>query len=226
MPTQTTVQSTVTAPTVAPAPTVTTSLAAPQLGGNDAAKDKLRKVSGPIGRVWNHILGKAEGSADTGGALVDKALIRAYLDKRLGLAEGEMFRGMKLDGVTDSLIQNFDKDGDGKVSWGEFQAFESQIFALLAPGGEKAGADVGAKAGAQFGKVDGSKDGKANLGELQSASLAAIPKGTDHADLLSQLSARVVMDAADRDESTTPMGKRTLSSEEWAGAAKDTAGRS
>ncbi len=224
MPTQTTVQSTVTAPTVAPTPTTTP--VAPQLGGNDAAKDKLRKVSGPIGRVWNHILGKAEGSTDTAGALVDKALIRAYLDKRLGLAEGEFFRGAKLDGVTDSLVQNFDKDGDGKVSWGEFQAFEGQIFALLAPGGEKAGANVGAVAGAQFGKVAGSKDGNANLGEIQAASMAALPKGTEHADLVSQLGARVVMDAADRDESSTPISKRTLSSEEWAGAAKDTAGRS
>lgn len=204
-------------------PTTTPTVSQP--GGNAAAQDRLKKVSGPIGRVWNHILGKPEGSSDTSGATVDKAMVRAYLDKRLGLAEGELFRGKKLDGVAESLVSQFDKDGDGRVSWPEFQQFESQIFAMLAPGGEKPGADVGAVAGAQFGKVDSSGDKAADLDEIQASTKAALPRGTDHADLVAQLGARVAIDAADRDEGGKPIGERTLSREEWTSAATDTANR-
>ena len=72
-------------------------------------------------------------SADTGNAKVDQAMVRAYLEQRLGFAEGEFFRGKKLDGVAEAVVKNFDKDGDGKLSWPEFQGFESQIAGLLAP---------------------------------------------------------------------------------------------
>lgn len=189
-----------------------------QPGGNAAAQDKLRKVSGPIGRVWNHILGQPDGSTNTSGATVDKAMLRAYLDKRLGLAEGEMFRGKKLDGVSEKLVTQFDTDGDGRVSWTEFQEFESQIFAMLAPGGAS-------QAGAQFGKTDASGDQSADLEEIQASNKAALPRGTDHADLIAQLGARVVIDAADKDEGGKPVGERTLSREEWTGAATETANR-
>ena len=43
--------------------------------------------------------------------------------------------------------------------------------------------------------------------------------------LVAQLGARVAIDAVDRDESTTPIGKRTLSKEEWTGAASEVAKR-
>jgi hypothetical protein len=151
-------------------------------------------------------------------------MVRAYLDKRLGLAEGEMFRGMKLDGVAEKLVSTLDKDSDGKITWPEFQAFEGQILAVLAPGAEKAGANVGGLATAQHEKIAGA-DGKAGLSELQGAAKSALPQGTDHADLVAQLGARVAIDAVDRDESTTPIGKRTLSKEEWTGAASEVAKR-
>jgi hypothetical protein len=194
-----------------------------QTGGNGAAQDKLKKVTGPIGRVWNHILGQAEGRTDTGDAAIDQAMVRAYLDKRLGFAEGEYFRGTKLDGVAEKLVSTFDKDGDGKVNWSEFQAFESQIFAMLAPGADKPGVDAGAAAGAQFGKIDQSGDKQANLAELQATNQAGLPAGTDHADLVAQLGARVAIDAADRDQAGTPVGQRSLSRDEWTAAATETA---
>ncbi|MDP2311509.1 MAG: EF-hand domain-containing protein [Pseudomonadota bacterium] len=202
-----------------------TAPAVAQTGGNAAAQDKLKKVSGPIGRVWNHILGQPDGSTNTGAASVDQAMVRAYLDKRLGLAEGEMFRGKKLDGVAEKLVTQFDKDGDGRVNWTEFQEFEGQIFAMLAPGAEKPGANTGALAGAQFGKVDGAGDQSADLDEIQSANKASLPRGTEYADLVAQLGARVTIDAADKDEAGKPIGDRTLSREEWTGAAAETANR-
>ena len=204
---------------IATAPAVT------QSGGNGAAVDRLKKVSGPIGRVWNHILGQPDGATNTGGSSIDQAMVRAYLDKRLGLAEGEMFRGKKLDGVAEKLVTQFDKDGDGRVDWPEFQEFESQIFAMLAPGGDKAGADVAGAASAQFGKVDGSGDQKADLEEVQAMNKAALPKGTDYPDLVAQLGARVAIDAADKDEGGKPIGQRTLSKDEWSSAATETANR-
>ncbi|MDP2306716.1 MAG: hypothetical protein Q8P18_11895 [Pseudomonadota bacterium] len=210
--------------TVTPATTTggpTTAPTVSQPGGNAAAQDRLKKVSGPIGRVWNHILGQPDGSTNTSGATVDKAMVRAYLDKRLGLAEGEMFRGKKLDGVAEKLVTEFDKDGDGRVSWPEFQEFEGQIFAMLAPGGDKSGAT----AGAQFGKVDQSGDKAANLEEIQASNKAALPRGTEYADLIAQLGARVVIDAADKDDGGKPISERSVSREEWTGAATDTANR-
>lgn len=194
-----------------------------QPAGNGAAQDRLKKVSGPIGRVWNNILGQPA-SADTATATVDRAMVRAYLDKRLGLAEGEMFRGMKLDGVTSKLIESLDKDGDGSIGWPEFQAFETQILGVLAPGAEKPGADVAGLAGAQHGRIAGS-DGRAKLPELQSAALSALPNGTDHADLVAQLGARVAIDAVDRDEGNKPVSQRSLSREEWTTSATEAAGR-
>ncbi len=201
-----------------------TTPAVSQAGGNGAAQDRMKKVSGPIGRVWNHILGQPEGSTATAESAADQAMVRAYLDKRLGLAEGEMFRGMKLDGVAEKLVSTLDKDSDGKITWPEFQAFEVQILAVLAPGAEKAGANVGGLATAQHEKIAGA-DGKAGLSELQGAAKSALPQGTDHADLVAQLGARVAIDAVDRDESTTPIGQRTLSKEEWTGAASEVAKR-
>ncbi len=219
--TQVTTGSTTTTPSAggtAPAPTVT------QPAGNAAAQDRLKKVSGPIGRVWNHILGQPEGNTNTGDAAVDQAMVRAYLDKRLGLAEGEMFRGMKLDGVSEKLVETLDTNRDGSITWPEFQAFEGQILAVLAPGADKAGADVAGLAGAQHGRIAGG-DGKANLSELQGSAKAALPEGTDHADLVAQLGARVAIDAVDRDEGGKPVGQRTLSKQEWTGAASEAAGR-
>lgn len=200
------------------APTVT------QPAGNAAAQERIRKVAGPIGRVWNHILGQPDGNTGTGGASVDRAMLRAYLDKRLGLAEGEMFRGMKLDGVADKLVATLDADRDGKVTWPEFQSFEGQILAVLAPGADKAGADVGTLAAGQHAKIAG-RDGRADLGELQDAGEAALPSGTEHAGLVAQLGARVAIDAVDRDEGGKPIGERSLSREEWTAAAGEAAGR-
>jgi hypothetical protein len=204
--TPTTTKTTTTSGTATPAVT--------QAGGNGAEQDKLQKVSGPIGRVWNHILGQADGQ-NTSTASVDQAMIRAYLDRRLGFAEGEFFRGAKLDGVSEKLVGMLDSDKDGRVTWPEFQEFEGQILNMLAPKGN---------AGAEHGKVAG-QDGQASLAEMTSANEASLPKGTEHADLIAQLGARVTIDAADKDETKKPIGQRSLSKDEWTGAATEAKAR-
>jgi hypothetical protein len=218
----------------APAPTADAPVkvqGAPNLqpAGNDAAQAQLKgKVQGPIGRVWNHVLGKPEGSTDTDALVADRAMVRSYLDKRLGLAEGEWFRDKKLDGVADKLIESLDADKDQKISWNEFRSYEDQIFALLAPG-VKAGAadaDTEAAAATEFGRQDRKKDGKLSKDDLQANTREKLPEGTDHADLIAQLGARVAIDAVDRDEGSKPIGQRSLSREEWTGAAREiSAGR-
>jgi hypothetical protein len=193
-----------------------------QPAGNDAAQASVKaRVSGPMGRVWNHILGQPEG-ADTADAQVDQAMIRAYLEKKAGFAEGEMFRGVKLDGASAALVKQYDADHDGKLSWHEFQAFEGTLSAMLAPDAGKVGASEAASRG--FAATDTSGDGAASLDEMQSAAQRQLPKGTDHADLVAQLGARVAIDAVDRDEKNKPVAQRSVSRSEWTGAAKELAG--
>lgn len=192
-----------------------------QPAGNGAAQESVRnKVDGPIGRVWNRILGQPEG-ADTSDKKVDQAMVRAYLDTKLQFAEGEMFRGKKLDGVAANLVAQFDQDGDKKLGWSEFQGFEATLFAMLAPEAAAGKKDVGSAAAGEFAKVDGSKDGRAGLGEIQERAVDQLPKDTDYKDLVGQLGARVALDAADRDEGHKPVSQRSLSASEWSGAAKE-----
>ena len=80
--------------------------------------DKQRRVSGPLGRTFNRILGKADNAADTADMAFNRDLLKRYLDSDLQLAEGEWWRGKKLNGVADALMETLDKDGDGSVSWG------------------------------------------------------------------------------------------------------------
>lgn len=187
-----------------------------QPGGNLATQDEVKaKVSGPIGRVWNHILGQPDGK-DTSDAQVDQAMVRAYLEKRLGFAEGEFFRGKKLDGVAENLLKSFDKDGDKKLSWGEFQGFEETLGQVLAPKGKTAAG--------QHASTDENGDG-AGLSEIQDVAEGQLPEGTQHADLIGQLGARVAIDAADKDEGGKPIGERKLSRDEWTSASKEIAAR-
>lgn len=191
-----------------------------QPAGNGAAQESVRgKVDGPIGRVWNRILGQPDG-ADTSDKKIDQAMVRAYLDTKLQFAEGEMFRGKKLDGVAANLVSKFDKDGDKKLGWPEFQGFEATLYAMLAPEAAAGKGDAASSAAGEFAKVDGSKDGNASLDEIQDRAVGALPPDTDYKDLVGQLGARVALDAADKDEGHKPVSQRSLSASEWSGAAK------
>jgi hypothetical protein len=212
---------------------ITTTPAAPDRGSNTDRQRQIgfaqagegEKVSGPIGRAWNHVHGRPDGDTGTGALAADRAMIRAYLDKRLKLAEGEFFRGRKLDGVTDKLMEILDKDKDGKVSWPEFKAYEDQVFDQIAPGARPGDSaeKVRRAADAQFTGADQDRSGSLDLDEVSGAAERRLPKGTDHASLIGQLAGRVVIDAADRDEGQKPVAQRSLTRDEYAGAAEEIA---
>ncbi len=213
-------------PTPAPAPSTETTgtTPSPVRGDNSGQQDKVKaKVSGPIGRVWNHVLGKPEGATDTDGAVADRAMIRAYLDTRLKFAEGEWFRGKKLDGVTDKLIATLDTNKDGKIQWPEFKLYEAQIFAQLAPGANAAGSAGSVKNASTkgFAAADTAGDGSLSLEDLSTSAQSKLPEGTENADLIGQLAGRVTIDAVDRDENQKPISERSISKGEWTGAAEE-----
>jgi hypothetical protein len=186
-----------------------------------------KAVAGPIGRVFNRIAGKADNNTDSAGMAFTRDQLKAYLDKRIGLAEGEFFRGAKLDGVAEALVAKLDQDKDGAVTWEEFQAFEEQTLAAIAPGSQRGDdpAAVSAAATTRFGQMDSSRDGKVAFGELQTGTEAALPANTDHKDLVAQLGARIALDAADQDEQAKAVKDRSLTGGEWTQAAVAMASR-
>ena len=88
------------------------------------ADAQLDEKGGPIGRLYDRISGGSEGgfSMDT---------IRDYLDDDLQLCEGEFFRGWKLDGSAESLLEQLDSDKSKSVDWSEFGAFRGPVSRLL-----------------------------------------------------------------------------------------------
>lgn len=225
MPTKTQVSTPTTTTTTGPATAAGGQGPNRQPAGNGAAAQDVKgKVGGPLGRVWNRILGQPE-SADTSNATVDQAMIRAYLDSKLQLAEGEMFRGKKLDGVAENLMKTFDKDGDARLTWPEFQGFQSTLLAMLAPETAAGSQDAATSAPKEHGVVDEDKDGKAGMSEIQSRAKDKLPSDTSYKDLVAQLGARVAIDAADKDEGGKPVSERSLSKTEWTNAAKELGAR-
>ena len=194
--------------------------------GNAAAQAAL--VSGPMGRVFNRILGQADTASNTSTMSFDKSQLQAYLDRRLQLAEGEFFRGKKLEGVADALMAQLDTDKNGKVGWSEFQVFEQQTFETMAPG-LKAGASadqVRASSSGRFDTLDNNnKDGQLSFDELQSGTRSALPAETDHKDLVAQLGARIALDAVDTNQKNSAVKDRSLGRGEWTDAAVAMAAR-
>lgn len=189
-------------------------------------KKPTNDVTGPIGRVFNRILGQSDNAKGTAGMAFNKAQVKTYLDKNLKFADGEWFRGKKLDGVADKLMETLDADKNGLVGWAEFQTFKAQVLQQVAPGvdGNSTPDQVNTAAGAKFDKFDKKrKDGSLNFDELQAGTKSELPKDTDHADLIAQLGARIALDAVDTDQRSSKVKDRTLSRTEWTSAAQQLA---
>lgn len=183
-------------------------------------------VTGPIGRVFNRILGLSDDAKGTADKVINRNQVKNYLDKNLQLAKDEWFRGAKLDGVADKLMETLDKDGNGKVGWLEFQAFNADVLSSIAPGTKPGDSPeaVSRAATQQFASMDKKgKKGSLNYDELESGTKASLPKGTEHADLISQLGARIALDAVDTDQRSTSIKDRDLSQNEWLTAAQQMA---
>lgn len=185
-----------------------------------------RKVQGPMGRTFNRVLGKHDYAEDTADMAFSHEQLKEFLDEQLQLAEGEFFRGMKLDGVADALMERLDLDANGAVTWEEFQEFRQSIIDTIAPGLEESAteAQVEASANSSFDQVDANRNGSLAMGELQNSTGKALPAGTDHKDLVAQLGARMAIDAVDTDQRSSKVSKRTLTRSEWVKAAKQLTG--
>jgi len=179
-------------------------------------------VSGPIGRLFNRICGVDENRTDTAGLTFGEEQLRAYLDVELQMAEGEFFRGTKLKGISKNLIEQLDVDGDGLLCWDEFKAFEGHILERIAPevGADATGIEAEAAARSHHSDLAG-PDGELDYGQLKERAHQELPEQTEHKSLIAQLAARVTLDALDKDERNKPISERTLSSDEWAGGARE-----
>ncbi len=185
-----------------------------------------QQVRGPLGRTFNRVLGVKDTRTDTASMAFSRGQLKAYLDAQLQLADGEWFRGKKLDGVADALMAQMDKDKDGQVAWSEFQSFRQDILKVLAPDAKDGASpeEVAQGASQTFGGIDEDGSGSLEMGELQSANRESMPEGTDHPDLVAQLGARMAIDAVDTDERSEKVSDRRLSRQEWIAAARALAG--
>jgi hypothetical protein len=189
-----------------------------QTAGNQAAADQAAQIQGPIGRVYNRILGLPETSQDgiRSGFTADQ--LRNYLEHTLQLAKGEWFRGAKLSGVSEELMKTLDTDRNGLVSWAEFTVFQQQTLETIAPHLEQTGS-VEAAAKERFGEVDANNDQKISYTEARDGILRDLPQETEHKDLIAQLGALIAMDAIDQDQQDREARERSLTQNEWLSAA-------
>jgi len=173
-----------------------------------------------MGRLFSRIGGQGAG-ADMS---LSRDHLHDYLDKGLQFADGEWFRGTKLNGATDSLLGQLDSDKSKGVDWTEFGAFRDQVLGALAPGLEEGATaeDVQAAAAGQFAALNSDRNGSTlSMDEIQAGALAMLPEDTEHRDLVAQLGARVAIDAVDTDQRDLPVADRALSEAEWVQAAME-----
>jgi len=188
--------------------------------GNAAAQEQM-KVEGAIGRVFNRIIGESETKTDTFDRSFTKTEVKDYLENQLKLAEGEWFRGSKLNGVTEHIIDLLDTNQDGEVTWTEFQLMRDTMRAnLVGDLGEGASTeDVQAKADEIFQSVN---DGEAvEYTSMKNAASEQLPEDADHKDLISQLAALLILDIVDLDERDKDVRDRGISRNEWATSVED-----
>lgn len=182
--------------------------------GNAAIQEQLL---GPSGRVFTKIVEGSGGTATTDSTFT-KPELKDYLDHELAFANGEFFRGTKLNGAADAMFEELNTSGDGFVDWGEFSAINSQLIKLLVPlvgEADYTPEQITKIANEQFDSLVGSQDGFLDLNELQTDALDRLPAETEHKGLVSQLAAKLAIDAIDRGQAGEKMDNRQISREEW-----------
>ena len=185
-------------------------------------RQRMLQVSGNLGRAFNRIAGVSESNTDPSGLAFTNADLKRYLEDQLKFAEGEWFRGAKISGVADKVMETLDADADGKVDWVEFQTMVEELKTYmvgeLGPGAGTT--EVQAKANELFAEVSGGTD-SVGFDRLQSETAKQLPEDTDHKDLVAQLAALLVIDVVDVDEAEKEVRDRTISHDEWMGAVND-----
>jgi lysozyme family protein/peptidoglycan hydrolase-like protein with peptidoglycan-binding domain len=170
---------------------------------------------GPVARLFQRISDTENPALDD--VSIDRDQLRAYLEDDLQFAQGEWFRGKKLNGAVDSLMEQLDLNGDGRVSWAEFQAITDQLAAVLVPGSvaKLTGAETIQAATEYFDSIPGASDGSISFEDLKQVAHDSLPEFTDHRGLVAQLIARLAIDTIDSNQRALEVEDRTISREEW-----------
>lgn len=189
-----------------------------QTAGNQAVAEQTTQIQGPIGRVYNRILGLPDTSQEGLSSGFTVKQLRNYLEHTLALAKGEWFRNAKLSGVSEELMKTLDTNGDGLVSWEEFTVFQLQTLETIAPNTQRHSSTSEA-AEAQFDAVDANSDQQITYTEARAGILRDLPNETEHQDLIAQLGALIALDAIDLDQQDQEARDRTLTQNEWLSAA-------
>lgn len=185
--------------------------------GNQAV---LARVEGLTGRTFNRILGAPDGDTSTHDQSFGRDELAQYLTHQLEFAKGEWFSGTKISGAADGIIAELDHDGDGRVCWTEFQSFRSRMLQSLAPGISEgaSAAEIQARASEGFAGLAAQEP---DLAVLEAHTETQLAPDTDHRDLVAQLGALLLLDAADLDQQALSPRDRSLSETEWLNAAAE-----
>ena len=192
--------------------------------GNSAAVDLL-KVQGSLGRAFNRIAGVSESNTDAVGLAFSRDDLKTYIKDQLKFADGEWFRGTKIDGATDEIMSRLDGDRDGLVDWFEFQAMVAELKMSLLDGiGPDSGnAEVQKEATDLFAELSGGT-GSVGFEQMEWQTAQNLPPETEHRDLIAQLVALLIIDIVDVDEANKEVRDRTVSEGEWKGAVNSFTG--
>lgn len=192
--------------------------------GNTAAADLL-KVQGSLGRAFNRIVGVSENNTDAVGLAFSRDDLKVYIKDQLKFADGEWFRGTKIDGATDEIMSRLDGDRDGMVDWFEFQAMVAELKMTLLDGiGPNSGnAEIQEEATNLFAELSGGS-GSVGFEQMEWQTAQNLPPETEHRDLIAQLVALLIIDIVDVDEANKDVRDRTVSEGEWMGAVQGITG--
>jgi len=176
---------------------------------------------GPVARLFQRISNTEDPALDD--VSIDRDQLRDYLEDDLQFAQGEWFRGRKLDGAVESLMEQLDLNGDGRVSWAEFQAITDQLATVLVPGSvaKLTGAETIQAATEYYDSIPGTSDGSISFDELKQVAQDSLPEFTDHRGLVAQLIARLAIDTIDSNQQGLDVEDRTISREEWVQAVTE-----
>jgi hypothetical protein len=189
--------------------------------GNSAAQEAV-KVQGALGRAFNRISGVSEGNTDASGLAFSRDHLKDYLKDQLSFANGEMFRGTKISGAADKIMETLDADKDGMVTWKEFQVMVNEMRQHLVGdvGSGASTAEIQEKAQGLFNEISA---GESTIGydALKAETLEQLPAGQAHKGLVAQLAALMVLDIVDLDEQGSTVKDRSIGESEWMSAVND-----
>jgi hypothetical protein len=198
----------------------------PVQSNSEAVEAMENPVSGILGRLFNRILGQKEESTETAEMGFNKDQLQTYISDQIDFAEGEWFRGKKVSGVAEKLMEELDRNKDGLVDWNEFQRSVLRLRSVLGIEDDTATMeDVAESSGTAFEKVS-PESTSIGLSGLQNQIAQSLPKETKHLDLIAQFAARLAIDLADSDQRDLPLADRSIDRNEWVNAAQDLAGGS